>query len=308
MAYKNSRVDKVLTNVSIDYRPTGFIADKIATPLTVPKRTGFLGSYGDAHLQLIDSRVFDRGKVKIIPSFEYNISKTYNLITHGIGDYISYEDLREVEQPFDVEEDTVAGIKSLLTIEKEYLGSSLYRTAANYSSTNTETLTGTARFNHYSTSNPVQKVQEAKNKIWEKSGVEATTLIAELPVIETLRSHTALASVYGYTGTKATMTIQQLMSTFGLQEIIVAKAQYVNSAGTQGGFWGKDMIICNRMPRAMRHQKTFSYHMEQEGFQENVYRNRIDNPPGTQEILGVKVYNFNIMEQDAGYLFKNVID
>lgn len=307
LAYKDSRVDRVLTNVSKDYRPEGFICERVATPLPVDKYSGKLGSYGNAHLRLVSSRVHDRGKYEIIPTFDYNITDNYEVHPHGLGDYITKRDRREVEAPFEIQKDVTMGLSNLLMIEKEFSIANMLTTAANYSTTNTETLSGNAQFSDYANSDPVEKIKGAKVTIWQQSGIMATTLIAEYPVIEILRSHPKLANIYGLSGVRVQISEQQLMSALGLEEIIIAKAQYVNDAGTQGGFWGKDLILTHRAPTATRYQRTFAYYLTLKGEEKNIYRNTVTNPPGATEILADMTYNYILNHKDAGYLFKNAI-
>lgn len=307
LAYKDSRVDRVLTGVSLDYRPEGHICDKVLTPLPVDKYSGKLGSYGTSHLQLVKTRVLDRGKYTIIPSYDYSVSTNYDVFTHGLGDIISKRDRAEIEAPFEIESDVTMGLKNLLLTEKEFLVSDMLRKASNYSTNNTETLSGNAQFSDYANSDPIFKIKEAKTKIWSASGVMATTMICEYPVLEILRSHPKLANVYGLSGVRVQISEQQLMSALGLREIIVGHAQYSNASGTQTGFWGKDIILTNRMPAAMRHQRTFGYYLSKKGEAENIYRERTTNPPGGTEILSDMNYNFMISNKDAGFLYKNAI-
>ena len=305
--YKSGRRDQVLTNVSIDYRPFGFIADRMGTPLMVDDYTGFLGSYGDAHLKLINSRVYDRGTFHVVPTFKYDISKTYEIITHGLKDFITKRDRREIRKPFDVQKDVVMGLESLLKIEKEYLCASIFRNTSSYESGNVMTLSGNAQWSDYTNSDPISDIKTAKTKVWKESGVEANTLELELPTLEILRSHPKLANIYGMSGVMVQISEQQLKNALGISDIVVSKAQYVNAAGTRGGFWGTDVVLYHRAPSAMLHQTTFAYNLGLKGDAQGVYRNPVNDPPESEMILCYKNYNYLIQNKGAGYLFKNAV-
>ena len=304
--YKGGRKDSVLTQVSIDYQARGHICDKVSSLLKVDEFQGFLAEYGDAHLQLTDTRVWDRGKYQIIPSFDYKVSRTYRVLRHGLGDYYTEMDIGQIRPPFEVQKDIVNNLMSVVMIEKEYACAQMFITASNYNSTNTEALSGNAKFSDYTHSDPVGKVVGAMNKIFENSGVEATTLIGDYPVIQTLRAHPALGKFHGISGSRINLTDDQILAAFGLRELIVAKSKY-GSPSNLNSFWGKNLIVCNRMPTAERRQTTFSYRLEKKGMERRVHRNRINNPPNTQEILEDMTYNYMISQKDAGYLFTGVI-
>ena len=307
LAYKDGRVDVPLRNVSEDYRPEGFIAERVLTPLSVPFYSGRLGSYGNSHLRLITTRVYDRGKYTIVPTYDYSLSTTYDLDVHGVGDTVSKRDRAEIQDPFEVESDVTMGLTNLLLNEKEYACSQLLRNTGSYESGMTETLSGTAQFNDYSNSDPIGKIKNAVVKIWSQSGMPCTTMILGYDVLETIRSHTKLANFYGQTGVKVQISEEQIKNAFSIPEIITAKAHYVNNSDTQTTFWGKDIILMARAPTPMRHQRTYGYYLTRDGEERNIYRNPIYNPPGGTEILADMTYQFLITHKACGYLIKNAI-
>lgn len=309
MPYKNSRRDRVLENVSIDYRPEGFVCKDVLTPLPVNRFSGYFGKYGNAHLRLLATRVKDRGQYAVAPTFEYQITDQYRVHTHGIKDFITERDVKEVEQPFEVESDVVSGLKLLLMIEKEYAISQMLTTAANYNAGNTITLAAAAKFSNYGSnaSDPVKAINDAKTAIWQKTGVMANTIIIGWDTLEILRSHPKLANVYGNRGVMTKISVDQLRTALGIQNIVVASAQYVTDANSQTAFWGKDIVVCNRQPRAMKHQRTFGYYLTLRGMEERVFVKDQDDPPNSRRVLSDMTYDFMITNKDCGYLIKGAI-
>lgn len=309
LAFKSGRVDVPLTNISLDYRPEGFIADMVLTELNVPEYSGILAGYGKSHLQLVQNRVLDRGKYLLIPTVEYNLQNTYFLEGHGFADRISKRDRKEIKAPFNVESDKTEGLKSIYMIEKEYGVATMMRRTATYPSGHSEALSGNARWNQYTstTSNPLDKIKDAKTKIWRATGVRATTMILSLDVLDILLAHPRLTNYYGSTGAYNVLSVDQLKKIFGLREVIVASAHYdVNDVSTP--FWGTDVIITNRAMKASRHQRTLGYCIKMDGEEEKMYRSPIYNPPGTEQLIIEGFYQYAVFNQACGYIFKTVID
>ena len=118
MAYKNARVDSPLTNLSLNYIPKGFVSDMVLTPVSVPKWSGLIASYGDEHLQIYSTRVYDRGQYELVSTVNRSLSGTYVVHNHGLRDIVSERDYEEVELPFMARGDVTLGLRTLLMIEK----------------------------------------------------------------------------------------------------------------------------------------------------------------------------------------------
>lgn len=307
MAYKGSRVDKVLENVSLGYFPTGFICNNALTPLPVPKRSGHLASYGDAHLRYHATRVFDRGGYNVVPTIDRNTDKTYLVHNHGLKDIVTEDDIEEVEKPFQAEADVTIGLRNILYTEKELTVANLFRAAANYASGNSVTLTSTTQFNDYTNSNPLVTINTAQTRVWEESGVRGDCAIIPYNVMLVLRYHPRLANVYGQRGTFSPITDEQIKAVFKLRELHIPDAHYVNNAGNQVPFWGKDIIIYNRATSAMRRQRTLGYMFQRRGREHRVFKRESQERPNSMDILSDMSYSYSFENNQCGYVIKSAI-
>lgn len=307
MPYKNSRVDQVLTNLSLDHRPMGFICDMVLTPLSVMKWSGKIGGYGNQHLRLKSSRVYDRGVYKTVQTVEYNTNTSYELVNHGLQDIVTERDREEVEAPFMIENDVTMGLADILKREKEYQISQLMRMTSTYKSGNTVTLSGNSQFSDFSNSDPTRIFSDAINQVVSASGVIPETAIIPYRVLQKLRSHPKLTGIYGSTGKFEQISVDQIKSALGIKEILVPYSQYVNDSGTLQFFWGKDVIVYNRAMSAAKYQRTFGYYITKSGHQSRVFRKDHPDIPNSIKILSDMAYNWQISESGAGYLIKNAI-
>ena len=305
--FKNSRVDKVLTNVSINFIPEGFICDQVLTPLPVDKWSGIIAGYGNAHLRLVSSMVFDRGAYHTVPTVERNLTRTYVIDNHGLKDYVTERDLEEVEQPFNARSEVTMGLRLLLMIEKENTIATVMRNAANYGTNGSITLSGNGQFSMRDMSDPVKTFQDAKVSVFQRSKKRANTAIIPWDVLEVLRSHPKITNVYGQSGNLRQISVEQLKSALGLQNIIVPMSAYVNAADEETLFWGKDVIVYHRAPSAMKHQRTFGYKLTKRGHESRVYTRVPEDIPNSECILSDTAYQYLITDARAGYLIKNAI-
>lgn len=305
--YRNSRVDVPLTNVSLDYRPEGFIADMALTPLAVGKWSGFLAEYGTAHLQLLSTRVMDRGQYHTVPSVDRKIEKTYKVENHGVRDFVTERDREEVEQPFEARADVTMGLTNLLKIEKEFLNTNLLNTTANFASGNSATLTGQALWSDYTNSDPLKNIREAINKIFVESKKVANSAIVPFQVLQVLRYHPKLTGIYGYTGKFESISVDQIKAIFGIQNLYVPTAAYVNAAGSETLFWGKECLIYHKDASAMKHQRTLGFCVKKRGHENRVFSKDAADMVNSEMILHDMAYDFMLTHTGAGYLFKAAI-
>ena len=305
--YKGSRLDTVLTKVSLKYKPEGFIANMLLTPLTVGKWTGLIGSYGTAHLQLVNSRVFDRGEYRTVPTVDRNITTNYNVGNHGLKDLVTERDIEEVEEPFMARNDVTEGLRNLLITEKEYAVASLLRNLATYPTGSKKTLSGNSQWSDFENSDPISDIKDAKQVVWDKAKRKPNFMILPYDVSLNLKFHPKLTGIYGQSGTYTNIDMEQIRRVFGIQNMLIPEAAYVNSNGVETAFWGKDVIIGYADTRAMREQRTFGYRIMKSGHESRVFSREASDAINTEKILSDMAYQYMITNANCGYLIQNAI-
>ena len=307
MAYAGARVDRVLVNVSDGHYPEGYICDQALTPLPVLQWTGIIAEYGDAHRQLLTTRVRDRGEYQLIDSIERSVTDTYVVENHGLKDIVTERAYEEVEAPFEARVDVVKGLKQLLMNEKEFEVANLLTTASNYPSGSSITLSGTSQFNDFANSTPLQVIANAQQVVLNSSGVMARSAIIPEQVLYFLRAHPTLTGIYGYTGIHKNLNAEQVREALGLDEILVPYSNYVNASGTTTFFWGKDIILFNRAKSPMKRQRTFGYKLIKKGHESRVFIKDNPSSPNGDVVFHDMAYKYIIRNSSAGYIIKNAV-
>ena len=305
-AYKNARVDQPLTNLSLNYIPKGFVCDMVLTPVSVPRWTGLIASYGSEHLQLYSTRVFDRGEYETVHSVSRSLSKTYVVHNHGLKDIISERDIEEVELPFQARADVTLGLRTLLMIEKESEVATLLTTASNFASGLTEALSGDSQWSD-SDSTPIAKVTELRNKIWNASHVVANAAICSYDVFQVLRNHPTITTVSTSSGKYGPASEEQVKNALGLEHLYIASAGYIADSGTESGFWGKNFVLYNKAASPMRHQRTFGHCFKKRGHESRVFVKDHPTSVNSDLVFHDMAYSFAITHQNAGGLLRTVI-
>ena len=145
-------VDKLLTNVSNQLIPEGYISEMILPELKVVQTTGLIGKYSNDHLRIIDTRVGGKGEYPMVDTVVRS-SDAYKLQDHALKEILVEDDFDNVEKPFDAEQDSTVALTTHLWLEKEKgLADALSDTAV---ITNNVTLAGADQWSAYSTSDPL---------------------------------------------------------------------------------------------------------------------------------------------------------
>jgi len=138
-------VSKLLTNLSNKITPENYISEQILPMVRVKNAQGKLGSYGTSHLRIENTITSGKNQYPEVQTVTYT-TQQYDIVKHGLKDYITEEDKENVEAPFDsLESDKVDELTTKLWLGKEKsLADSLFNPSI---MTNGLTLSGSAQFN-----------------------------------------------------------------------------------------------------------------------------------------------------------------
>ena len=310
--YTGSRINQRLTNLSLKFQPEGFISDEILTPLEVMDFTGLISEYGNAHMQLITTRAFDRTGYRTAVSYDIKQDVTYRLISHGLMDIITPDMLREFKEPFDAEVDVNDGLNSLQMIEKEYECASLLRNTASYNSNNVETLSGTDQWSNKATtgavSDPIKDIEDMKDKIFDASKKDVNTAVIPYQVFTRLKLHPKFTGIYGQTGQLRRVTLETMQDILEIPKIFVPKCSYVNRAQSHVTHWGKDVSLFALAPAQNRRIQTYGFNMWMAGRKARVGMQPHPFILNGRSLLRDAVYNFMVSDKNCGGLIKDAVN
>lgn len=312
MAQLKALVDKLLTNVSSQYQPDGYISEALMPKVSVVQSSGLLGKYGNSHLRIEHSLIGGRGRAKRVETITRS-TKTYLIEEHGLEGVVTPDDYRNVEQPYDAERDEALGISTILWLGKEKaLADTLGNTAV---LTQNTTLSGTAQFNDFANSNPIKVFADARLAVKAGCGVVPDTAVMSWEVMNQLAYHPGILDALGYTFARAgQLNEAELAKAMGVKKLLIGNVSYNSSKEGQSdslaAVWGKNIIFAVLPDTAAKYQVSLGYYLvfADQG-PRKVYKYDLTSQaqPGATGILVQDSYDMLISNAAAGYLIKNAI-
>lgn len=311
MAQTRALVDKLLTNVSLGYVPTGHIAEVALPNLQVDEMTGLIGKYTNAHLKLENTKMGGRSLAKRVESIKYDTSAGYEVEEHGLEDIVTPSDVRNIPDPFSVESDKVMGLTQLLKIRKEKAFADLVTNSAVI--TNGATLAGGDQWQNYTTSSPIEDVKTARMAVKQACGFFPNRAIISPRLAEVLSYHPEVITNLGFNYEKAgALTYEDIKKFFKVDMLHVGDVQFDSSvegvAESMGELWSNDLVFYYAPTTASKFQKSLGYYLTLRGEGGmKVYKSSIDNPPNSTGIIVKDDYGYKLTETACAYLLQNAI-
>lgn len=296
-----------------------FIADAVFTPKAVQKADMKVYQVDTSKLRQVDTRSKTQGEVKLID--EQFFSKNINLVEYKLGKEINPRDVRDSDIPAMLDE--TRGYKIVtqgLLIDREIVAANLVRTAANYPSGLSSTLTTGSRWDD--AADPEQQKQAADTAVSLVSGIKRLNAMAcDIQVVRALRSNRTFIDRVKYTS-GAPITAEQLKQFFDVDYVFVAGSFYdsANEGGTRtlASPWGKDVLFYYYNPSPVLEDVSFAHmYIAQKAFWTKTRLDETRNGPagsmkiievGTEYMLDKGWIESSASDKfSAGYLYKTVI-
>lgn len=310
MAQNKAIIDKLLTQASNRYVPQGYVSEKLLPNIPVVQTSGKFANYGQEHLRIENSITVGRGAYRRVEISKRNTS-TYTIEDHGLEDIVTQSDYRNVEEPYDAEEDKVSGLTTMLWLSKEFsLASTLTDTSI---ITQNQTLAGTAQFNDYDNSDPISVFATARAAVRAGCGVPPDTATMDWDVWNQLRYHPQILDTLGYKDNRpGGLTSDELAQAMGVRRILIGEASY-NSAkegqtASLAPVWGKHIVFSVSPEQAARYQVSLGYYLTYAGAgPRKVYKFPVYNPPESTGIIVEDSYDFFLTNIGAAYLIEDAV-
>ncbi len=262
-------VDPLLSALAQEYAPNEYNAGNALFPhVPVKSRSGKIPMWGKEAFQIEDTERAP-GTVTKRTGIAYS-SQTFGLIDHALNAPVAVEDMEEAEAvpSIDLAEPSIniTQDKILLSLEKEK--ADLSTNAALYPASNTITLAGGAQWSDYVNSDPAGDVETAINAIEDAEGVVPNVCVMSTLVARKLRKHTKVIDYIKGIGMNITkVTNAQLADYLGVDEVVITKAHYTDTAGNNQYFWGKDVVLAyvNKNPKSNK-VRSYGYTYQKTGY------------------------------------------
>lgn len=302
--------DKLLTNVSIQLVPQGYISERVLPLLTVKNRTGSLGKYANEHLRIVNTVVGGRGQYPMVDSVVRS-DTNYKIVSHALKDILTSEDYDNVEKPYDAEKDSTIALTTHLWLGKE---KSLADTMTNPAIiTQNITLSGTGQFSDYTNSNPLGVLKDGRIAVRGGCGFAPNKAGMDWAVAETLRFHPQLLEKLGYKDNRpGGLNDQELARALNVDEVLIAQAVYNSSkkgqADSIGPVWGKHIVLFYAPSSAQLRQQSLGYRLQltRRGPRQ-VFKADMDEPVDAKKIMVLDDYEQLLTNVNCAYLIEDAI-
>jgi hypothetical protein len=310
MSQMKAIADKLLSNVSNGYFPTGLIAEKVLPFIQSKNTSGKLGAYGTAHLRVERALAGGRAEARRVETKVYSTS-SYEIEDYALEDVVTERDYANVEEPFDAEEDTTIGLTSLINISKEKaLADALSSTSV---LTQYTTLVGTDQFSDANNSDPLAVAATARSTVKSGCGLPPDTLIMSWEVAQKLKFHPVLVDYLGFKMARpGGLSYEELATAFEVKRILIGEASYESAKEGQTSallpIWGDIMVFGVLPESAAKRQISGGYIFgHKKGETREVFKRDIGNPVNSKAIIVRDQYDIVITQAAAMYLVKDCL-
>jgi hypothetical protein len=323
-------VDQLLTNIAQVYLmgPSAFVAERVSPTVPVKKLTDRILQFDRADFFRDDARPRAPGTESQGGGFRIDTDETYNC-QEWAWHYDLPDELRDnADQPIDLERSGTRWVTQILQIRRDrtwalrHFAAGLWTTQ--YTGVPGAPAPGQVRqWDDYVNSNPIADVENAKDAMHTLTGFEALESMGKIrmvigrPVWRWLKHHPVIVNRYVFSQPVPVLTEPMVASALGVDELIVGKAVYTNTAegGTPvvyQGILGRHALLMYvpdgpslDTPSA---SYTFNYtggnRMGQRLLMER-YRSPLDSK--FDRLVGSMFYDQRLLEPDLGVFIQTVV-
>jgi len=254
-------IDVPLSNVAINHRPTGMIADMIAPMVPVTKQSdGFVEfSRADA-LRIEDDRRAPGAEARVVTR---DISShTYFANDHALKDRVTVEDRANMD-PILLQElynNRVTYITGKLMLGWEHRVSAQVTSGSNVGSYSAVSSAWTDEAN----SDPIGDLHTAIDNVHDSVGLRPNRIVIGDKAWRSLRRHTDILNrIFGTNNGGGYPSTAQVANLLEIDQILVGRAYY--NAGEEGDaesltpVWGDDVLVYYAPSAPSREEPSFMY-------------------------------------------------
>jgi len=214
-------VDQLLSNISVKYKPQGYIADQVFPIVPVKKESDIYRVY-ERNFKLPETARANKG---LANEADFDVStSSYYLKKHAQKAYISDDDIDNYDLT-DLRTDHTENLTDIILRRREVTVAALF-TSTQWSQN--LSLTAAQQFDGTTTANPIPIFDTATNMVLQQSGYEVNFGIMDRKTMYACKNNTQVLDRIKYTSSALTPTM--LAALFGLPELLIANGAYDTAA------------------------------------------------------------------------------
>lgn len=305
-------VDAILTNISVAYmqKAENFIASKIFPIVPVEKQSDKFFKY--TKNDWFRDEAQRRADATESAGGGYNLSTdSYNAEVWAFHKDVGDQTRANADAPINVDREAVEFITSRLLLKMEtqfvdsYFNTGIWGT--DYTPANL--------WSNYTTSDPLDDIEDAKRAILSTTGFEPNTLVIGYDVFKELKNHPDLVDRIKYTSSSV-ITTDMIARMFDVDRVVVSKAvKATNNEGGTGAYdftAGKNALLCYSAPSPGLLQPSAGYIMSWTGVSGGLgqtigsSRFRMESVKADR-IEAEMAFDMKVVAADLGYFFSAVV-
>lgn len=293
------RQDQMLTGISVQYAPAGYIADEILPPVPVRLESDTFWVYDKSRFNIPEAKRNPRGVYKEI---DWTATKdSYFAEEYGLEGRIDDRERANAVGEFALDETMTETLTDSILLNRERRVANLVTSTANV--TQNTTLVGSAQWSDPA-STPRANIATGRATIVGVTGLRPNTVAMGWRVWESFQTNVQFTDFLD--GSEPTLA--EAARFFQVDTVLVAEALY-NSAKegqttTLGDIWGKDLLLFRREMRPALRRPSFGYQMVVQGLRVFRYREAQVNC----DVIRVnEIRAEKLVAVQLGYLIKNVV-
>jgi hypothetical protein len=267
-------VDAILTNISVAYlqKQDNFIADKVFPIVPVDKKSDKFFVY--TKNDWFRDEAQRRADATESAGSGYNLSTgTYSAEVYAFHKDVGDQTVANADAPLNPLREATEFVTQRLLLRRELQFVSDFFTTGVWA----DDVTGVAgspssgetkQWSDYTSSDPIDDIEEAKSEILSNTGMEPNTLVLGYEVFRQLKNHPDLVDRIKYTSSQ-TITQDMLARMFDLDRVLVAKAvKATNKEGASEAYsyaYGKAALLAHVAPNPGLMTPSAGYHFSWTG-------------------------------------------
>lgn len=303
------KIDQMLTNISVQFKNPGYIAEDVAPIIPVKLETSKFFTY--------DKTRFDAPPAKRSEQAQYGrvnwavSTDTYACEEYGLELLIDDRERANAIEPLNLDIDTTEIITDMILNDREKRVKDVLMTSGSYTHSNTANLSGlTSAWDQYGTSDPITDVAvTGRETIRANCAMYPNVLILGAKVFSVLKQHPLIIDrlKYNAPGGIGLGTLNALSALFEVDKILVGmpltRTSNENQTDTLGDVWGNNALLAWINPRPAIKQPSLAYMFQARPRQVFKYR---DDSRASDVVRCSEITDEKLISDSCGYLWQNV--
>ena len=259
----NVHTDKILTNISVQYRNAALVGTQLMPIVAVKKESDKYYIYDSKAARFRIPKTLRAPKTDS-KTVDWKVTTdTYSCEEYALNDLIDDREKANADKPLKLEVDTVEFLTDILQLDLEMRIKTIL--AANLSANTVDVL-----WSIPGTSNPIDDIEVGKAAIHAVIFKEPNILLLGKAVFDILKHHPDILDRIKYVQ-KGVVTAELMAAVFGVDKVIVGAAGY-NTAkegktASYSYLWGKNAILAYVEPRPGVKKFSLGYVFQSRKFQ-----------------------------------------